>query len=54
MESVVSNGLLHVTYIESDVVKYRNRSEYNWSTIHTVSTGESGSNPRIITHPKVT
>ncbi len=49
MESVVSNGLLHVTYIESDVVKYRNRSEYNWSTIHTVSTGESGSNPRIIT-----
>lgn len=49
MESVVSNQKLHVTYLESSIVKYRFRNQdgSTWSDIKTVSTGETGTNPRI-------
>lgn len=49
MESVVSNGNLHVTYLESGIVKYRyrNLSIGPWSQIREVSNGENGTNPRI-------
>jgi Secretion system C-terminal sorting domain len=49
MESVFSNGNLHVTYLESGVVKYRYRhsSGGSWNGPFTVSTGETGTYPRI-------
>jgi hypothetical protein len=49
MESVFSNDNLHVTYLESDVVKYRYRisSGGPWNGPFTVSTGETGIFPRI-------
>ena len=48
MESVVSNGNLHVTYLESNIVKYRYRNQAgSWSSEKIVSTGETGTNPRI-------
>lgn len=48
MESVVSNGNLHVTYLESSVVKYRYRDQAgSWTSEKIVSTGENGTNPRI-------
>jgi len=47
MESVFSNGNLHVTYLESSIVKYRYRTGTEWSDIKIVSEGENGTNPRI-------
>lgn len=50
MESVVSNNILHVTYLESNIVKYRFRTEDSWSIIMDVSNGETGKIPRIIAY----
>jgi hypothetical protein len=49
IESIFSNGNLHVTYLESGFVKYsyRNYTGGSWNGPHTVSTGESGTYPRI-------
>ena len=47
MESVVSNEKLHVTYLEFGIVKYRYRTVTEWSDVKTVSTGETGTLPRI-------
>ncbi|MBV6422018.1 MAG: hypothetical protein DAHOPDDO_03306 [Ignavibacteriaceae bacterium] len=48
MESVMSNKNLHVTYIESGIVKYRYLYQYNsWVGPFTVSTGETGTYPKI-------
>jgi hypothetical protein len=48
MESVVSNGNLHITFLESSLVKYRYRKPDNtWFGPSTVSTGETGTLPRI-------
>lgn len=49
MESVFSSEKLHVTYLESAVVKYRyiNSSGGPWSDPYTVSEGETGNFPRI-------
>jgi hypothetical protein len=48
MESVVSNGNLHITYLESSLVKYRyRRPDNSWFGPSTVSTGENGTYPRI-------
>jgi len=49
MESVFSNENLHVTYLESGIVKYsyRNKAGGSWNGPHTVSTGETGTYPKI-------
>ncbi len=48
MESVVSNGNLHVTYLESGIVKYRYLYQNStWNGPYTVSTGETGTYPKI-------
>jgi hypothetical protein len=47
MESVVSNGRLHVTYQVSNSILYRYWEDDNWTGEHTVSTSENGTNPRI-------
>jgi hypothetical protein len=51
MESEVSNEKLHVTYLESGIVKYRYRIQdgSTWSSIMVVSEGETGTLPRITT-----
>lgn len=51
MEAVFSNENLHVTYLESNTVKYiyRNKTGSSWNGPHTVSTGETGTLPRITT-----
>jgi len=50
MESVVSNENLHVTYVESGIVKYRYRHQIgtSWFGPYTVSEGETGRDARII------
>ncbi len=48
MESEVSNHILHVTYVESGIVKYRYRNQQgSWFGPFTVSEGETGTLPRI-------
>lgn len=48
MESVVSNHNLHVTYLESGIVKYRYRNQNgSWTGENIVSTGETGTYPKI-------
>jgi hypothetical protein len=47
MESVVSNEKLHVTYEVSNIVYYRHWTATGWSSAYTVSSGESGTGPRI-------
>ena len=47
MESVVSNGNIHVTYLESGIVKYRYYEGNSWQGPYTVSVGETGTYPKI-------
>ncbi len=49
MESVVSNHNLHITYLESSTVKYRfrNYQSGNFTSEKIVSTGETGTYPKI-------
>ena len=48
MESVESNGNLHITYLESGVVKYKYRRPNNtWFGPTVVSSGETGTYPKI-------
>ena len=49
MESVVSNGNLHITFLESSVVKYRYYKYQNstWYGAYIVSTGETSIYPKI-------
>ncbi|MCH8035256.1 MAG: T9SS type A sorting domain-containing protein, partial [Bacteroidetes bacterium] len=48
IESVYSNGKLHITYAVSNIVYYSRFENQNWTTPFTVSTGENGFLPRII------
>ncbi|GIK61572.1 MAG: hypothetical protein BroJett017_24620 [Ignavibacteriota bacterium] len=49
LESVISSGKIHITYLESGIVRYKYRSltEGGWSPAKEVSNGETGNVPRI-------
>jgi hypothetical protein len=49
LESVISSGKIHITYLESGVVRYKYRSLTvgGWSPTKEVSNGETGNIPRI-------
>jgi len=49
LESVISSGKIHVTYLESGIVRYKYRSLTvgGWSSTKEVSNGETGNLPRI-------